>query len=534
MEILRETQALLDKQENNDSEDDLAKIPRLTVADLTKKVTEIPVTEQHDIFDSGIRMLEHELTFTSGLAFVDFAIDISNIDFDDVVLLPLFCVMLMQSGTESKSDIKFRREVDSETGGISVFPIVEEIVKTNSEGGYVVPDGKHMITKIVVRASCVAETGCLGMFTLIKQMLFDSDMTNKAKAKEILIKGIDDFEDDVQSSGHKYTTTRIQAQYNIPGFVKEQMGGITQLFKLRTALQVLNSNWKEVSDRLVLMQDAMKKGNRNGMLLSVTGDKDAIKNISGAIHVFVRDTLPPAAQTSRFPDFAETEHPWVPKARNRMNAELNAESHQEAFIIPTRINHVGKGGILYDLGERIKGADMVVTQYLGGYYLYEKLRFNLGAQEAWSLLDLDSGTMIYQSDRDPHILETLEVYEGGAAWLVDQVNRVSGNQLPVEAKASIIGAVGEMDGTQFQPAVAGYVSMLQYLKGDSAKSRQIWRDELIGATKQDFMDMADRLGSWGEPNIVVVTSQKNYDDAMEKGLNMTACDYDGLSCAADA
>jgi Zn-dependent M16 (insulinase) family peptidase len=174
---------------------------------------------------------------------------------------------------------------------------------------------------------------------------------------------------------------------------------------------------------------------------------------------------------------------------------------------------------------------MVVAQYLGGYYLYEKLRFNLGAQEAWSVLDIDSGIMIYQSDRDPNIVETLEVYEAGASWLWGQVN--GGDGLPVEAKASIVGAIGEMDGTQFQPAAAGYVSMMQYLKKDTAKSRQIWRNEVIGATKEDFLSMADRIGSWGEPKVVAVTSQINYDNAMEKGLNMTACDYDGYTCALD-
>jgi Zn-dependent M16 (insulinase) family peptidase len=531
--ILRESSLLHERQEGNDSEEDLAKIPRLTIADLNKTVTEIPMTEVHDIFDSGVTMIEHELPFTSGLAFVDFAIDISNMDFDDVVLLPLFCRMIVESGNDRKSDVHFRREVDSETGGISAQPLIEEILQTNSEGGYIVPDGKHLISKIVVRASCVSESGCFGMFSLIKQILFDSDMTNKKKAVELLQHLIDDMEDDIQDRGSMFTTTRITSRYSLTGFVSEQWKGITQLFNLRRALYQAKTNWDELSDRLVLMQDAMKRGNRNGMLLSVTGDKQSIKDISAGIQIFVRDTLPPAAQVTRFPDFSETEHPWVTKGLLRMKDEINAEFDGEAFIIPTRVNHVGKGGVLYDLGERVKGSDRVVSQYLGGYYLYEKLRFNLGAQEAWSFLDIDSGIMIYQSDRDPNIMETLAVYEDGASWLWDQVNRVD-DGLPVEAKGAIVGAVADLDGTQFQPAAVGYVSMMQYLKKDSLQSRQLWRDEVIGATKEDFMRMAERLGSWGEPKIVVVTSQQNFDKALKTGLNMTACDYDGYSCALDA
>ena len=102
--------------------------------------------------------------------------------------------MMLQSGFDQKDAVHFQREVDALTGGMSATPVIEEIVQTNSDGAYVVPDGNHMVSKIVIRASCVAETGCMGMFTLIKQAFFDSDMTNKVKAKEILEKLIDDME----------------------------------------------------------------------------------------------------------------------------------------------------------------------------------------------------------------------------------------------------------------------------------------------------------------------------------------------------
>jgi Zn-dependent M16 (insulinase) family peptidase len=65
LSILRETSSLHERQEGNDSEEDLAKIPRLTIADLGKTVTDIPMVEDHDIFDSGVTMLEHELPFTN-------------------------------------------------------------------------------------------------------------------------------------------------------------------------------------------------------------------------------------------------------------------------------------------------------------------------------------------------------------------------------------------------------------------------------------------------------------------------------------
>jgi len=528
LQLLRETKDLHERQQQDDTEEDLAKIPRLSLDDLSRTTQEIPLKVHKDIMGSGITMLEHELPFTNGLAYVDFAVDISNLDFDDVVLLPLFCQMMLQSGFDQKDAVHFQREVDALTGGMSATPVIEEIVQTNSDGAYVVPDGNHMVSKIVIRASCVAETGCMGMFTLIKQAFFDSDMTNKVKAKEILEKLIDDMEDDIQTNGHKYTTVRIMSHYTLPGFAAEQWRGISQLFGLRRALTELKSDWVSLRNRLLQMQDILKRGHRNGMLLSITGDHQSIKDISGAISVFVQDQVPLNTAATSFDDFATAKHPWVTKGTHRMEGELNAEKDTEGFLIPTRINNVGKGGVLYDVGEKISGYDMVVASYLGGYYLYEKLRFNLGAQQASATLDIDSGTIIYQSDQDPNIVETLDVYEHGANWLFGQVS--GRDSLPVEANAAIIGAIGAMDGTQYQPATAGYTSMLQYLKQDSSESRQLWRDEILGATVSDFLSMVERLGSWVSPKIVVITNQKEVAEAATKGLNVTTCNYDGVHC----
>ena len=134
------------------------------------------------------------MAFTNDLAYVDFAVDISNMDFDDVVLLPLFCQLTLATGNVHKNDVKFHREIDLYTGGIEVYPIVDEVVQTNSEGAYVVPDGKHRQTKIAVRSSCVAGSGGMGMFTLIKQLLFDANVNNRNKVIELLEKVIDDMD----------------------------------------------------------------------------------------------------------------------------------------------------------------------------------------------------------------------------------------------------------------------------------------------------------------------------------------------------
>lgn len=527
-QMLQETAALKKRQATEDSEEALANLPHLQVSELSKELSTPPINLDKDLFDSGVDVLQHELPFTNGIAYVDFAIDISNIDFDDIVLLPLFCRLLLEGGTPSKTDVELQQEIDKYSGGLSVYPLIDEIVQTDSDGNnYVVPDGKHFVTKIVVSGACIASSTCLPMMNLFRHILWDSNVRNEIKARDLLQEMIDDMEDDIQMNGHKFTTLRIASRYSLNGFINEQWKGLTQLMQMRRALAQAESDFSDLGLRLIKMQDIMKRGNRNGMVMSVSGDRSSLKDVKGALELFFKDVLPLATQTARFPDFGQVEHPWVSKGLHRMESEMEKELRNQAIIVPTRVNHVAKGGLLYDVGEPISGADTVVTSYLGGSYLYDQLRFSLGASHAWAVLDSDSGVLIYQSNRDPNIEQTIKVYKGGADWLWKQIQ---GGELPQEAKAAIVGAIGRLDGPAMQPNRVGIDSMTNYLKQNSVEMRQVWRDQILGATTDDFKEMVERLSAWGKPSVVVVTSLDTYEKINQDDLPMSACSFSGMEC----
>jgi len=525
---IKETAHLKQVQEEDDSEEALMTIPRLKVSHLNSTRYTPPGHVVQDLFESGLSVITHELPFTNGIAYVDFSLDISNLDFDDVVLIPLFCQLLLEGGTKLYSDVATQQEIDKYTGGITITPVIEEIVETDSEGYYVIPDGKHFVTKLIVSGACIAADTCLPMFNLFRQFVWESDVRNKEKAIEILEARINEMEQDIQTNGHKYTTSRVESRYSLSGFVREQWYGVTQLMQMRRALALIKENFTDLSLRLVKMQDTVKRGHRNGMLMGITGDEEALEDIKGPLRTFLQSVLPLATQREPFPDFAEREHPWVPKGMHRVEEEFAAETRNQAFTVPTRVNHVAKGGVLYDVGERLPGADVVVTQYLGGHYLYDELRFNQGAQEAWAVLDVDSGACIYQSDRDPNIFSTLKIYEEGSKWLWDQVHE---GELPIEAQGAIVGAIGQMDAkVMTDPEKIGYDSLVSHMKKDSAHSKQLWREQILASSASDFMAMVDRLGSWAHPSVSIVTSNEVFDTIDQEDFPISRCDYSGYQC----
>ena len=531
MALLRESEELREIQTAGDSEEDLAKIPRLRVADLEKKEYEYPIKVDENVWDSGLTVLEHQLPSTKGLAYVDFAVDISHFDLNDVVFLPALSRMMLELGTDRVSNLELQREIDKETGGIWIWPLIEEIVSTSSDGGYVVPDGTHMVSKLVLSSSTLAATESLGMFSIYRQVLFETNFNQPEPVTRILREMVAEMENDIQVHGEKYTELRIKSKYSLPGFVAEQWKGVTQLLNLRRILYEAEHDFDTLNAKLTDLRDQLRSGHRNGMLMSVTGDKQALKDFSPAVQTFVKQYLPDPSGTTPFPDFKTANHPWVTKGKTLMEQANKKNNLNEAFIIPARVNSVGEGGELFDVGEKIDGSDLVVTKYIGGHYLYNKVRTVLGAMDAYASLDMDSGVLLYQSKRDPNIVETLDVYKAGASFIWNEVHDES--HLPVEAVAAIVAAIGEIDGSAPQPKDIGYDSMMQYLKNESPATRQKWRDQILGTSKDSFMAMVERLGSWGHTSISVVGGQRAFDKAVGEGLNITACDYTGYTCHPD-
>ena len=529
--LLRESGKLRDIQATVDSEEALAKIPRLKISDLEKKQYEYPIKVDEDVWDSGVTVLEHQVPSSKGLVYIDFALDISHFDIEDVVFLPAFCRMMLKLGTERVSGIALQREIDRETGGISISPLIEEVIVPSSDGGYVVPDGTHMVSKIVMSSSTVGETENLGLFSIYRQTLYETNFNQGEQVKRILKEMIGEMENDIQVNGDKYTELRIKSKYSLSGFVAEQWKGVTQLMNLRRMLYQAEHDFDTLNAKLTDMRDTLKNGHRNGMLLSVTGEKQALKTFSRAVETFIKQYLPDPSGTTKFPDFKKVEHPWVTKAKNLMAQANGKGKMNEAFVVPSRVNSVGEGGELFDNGEKIDGSNFVVTKYIGGHYLFNKVRTVLGAQDAWASLDLDSGVLIYQSKYDPNVVPTLDVYKEGATFLWNEVHDDS--KLPVEAVASVVAAIGELDGTAPQPQNIGYDSMVQYLKNEKPETRQKWRDEILGTNKDSVMAMIERIGSWGKTSIAIVGGQQAFDKAVGEGLNITACDFKGYTCYAE-
>jgi len=105
--IIDEGVELKKLQDKEESPEVIATNPTLSISDIDPTPIEYPIHVVQNAFKSGIRVVTHEVA-SSGIAYVDFGLDLSMIPFEDAILLPSLITLLNEAGTTNSTDAEFR------------------------------------------------------------------------------------------------------------------------------------------------------------------------------------------------------------------------------------------------------------------------------------------------------------------------------------------------------------------------------------------------------------------------------------------
>ncbi|MCA9971221.1 MAG: peptidase M16, partial [Anaerolineales bacterium] len=279
-------------------------------------------------------------------------------------------------------------------------------------------------------------------------------------------------------SGHAVVNTRLRAQFDEAGWVREQISGVSNLFFLRQLAAQVDADWPAVLAKLEEIRRHLV--NRARLTANVTVDAASWQMVAPRLEAFLA-ALPAAPVAER---------PWQPPL-----APAN-----EGLTVPAQVNYVAKGANLVDLGYRPHGSVAVIANILRTTYLWEKIRVQGGAYGAFNAFDRRSGVWSFLSYRDPNLRATLDTYDATADFLRSL-------HLPDdELTKGIIGAISQLDAYQL-PDARGYAALVRHLLGETDADRQQYRDEVLGTTPADFAAFADVLaGVQAHGQVVVMGS----------------------------
>jgi Zn-dependent M16 (insulinase) family peptidase len=325
----------------------------------------------------------------------------------------------------------------------------------------------------------------------------------------------------IVSNGSMIAGRRIGARYTPSGFVRELSSGYSSASVFEGILEMAQTNWPALLTRLERIMNAILSGNRNGIVVNLTGDAVVLATVEPVMQAFLETQLPPESGADPFPDFKIVDHPWAAPARTSMVSQYPQQN--EAFVVPTDVNYVGSGGPLFPADSEVPGSTMVMAQYLETGYLYNQLRVQNGAYGAFANFERDTGLFKLITYRDPDFPETLDVYKHVSSSLATDLKAAGGN-VPAGLVSAIIGTIGELDGSYPSPEDVGWESLRQWLRNEPPSIRQSWRQQILQTGASDFKDFTARVTNWQQKSIAAVVSQNSYNEAAAKGYNMTVVD----------
>lgn len=470
--IVENTLKLRELQEMPDSPENLAKLPVLALDDLDRQNKAIPL---ETLALQGTTVLYHDL-FTNGITYLDIGFNLRALPQEYLPYVSLFSRALVEIGTESENFVKLAQRIGRETGGI------DPVIFNSSVMG-----SKQSVSWLFLRGkSTVAQTGEL--FNILRDVLLTVKLDSPERFRQMVMEEKAGKESELIPRGHIVVHTLLRSHFTEDGWVDEQMGGVNYLHFLRGLAEAVEKDWPSVLQKLETMRAILL--DRSVMIANVTLDADNWAKVQPQLEGFL----------GAIPAGAGALAAWTPAFT----------SANQGLTIPAKVNYVGKGANLYDLGYQLHGSVSVINKFLGTTYLWEKIRVQGGAYGGFSVFDRHSGVFDFLSYRDPNLLGTLTNYDGTASFLREL------ELPPDELTKSIIGTIGDMD-DYLLPDAKGYTSMVRYLIGDSDERRQKLRDEVLSTTADHFKAFGDTLAALNERGqVVVLGSAEAINDANAK------------------
>ncbi|XP_051146762.1 presequence protease 1, chloroplastic/mitochondrial-like [Andrographis paniculata] len=471
-ELARATHELKLKQETPDPPEALKCVPSLSLEDIPKRPIHVP-TEVGDI--NGIKVLQHDL-FTNDVLYAEVVFNMSSLKKELLPLVPLFCQSLLEMGTKDLDFVQLNQLIGRKTGGISVYPF------TSSVRGKEDP-----CSRLIVRGKAMSER-TEDLFSLINRILQDVQLTDQRRFKQFVSQSKARMENRLRGSGHGIAAARMDAKLNVAGWVSEQMGGVSYLEFLQDLEERLEDDWSGISSSLEEIRKSLIA--KTDCLINLTADAKNLNNAEKYVSKFL-DMLP------------------NPSLAGSTSWSGRLPPINEAIVVPTQVNYVGKAANLFDVGYQLKGSAYVISKYLSNTWLWDRVRVSGGAYGGFCDFDTHSGVFSYLSYRDPNLLKTLDVYDGSSNFL---------RELEMDDDAltkAIIGTIGDVDSYQL-PDAKGYSSLLRYLLGVTEEERQLRREEILSTRLNDFKEFADVLEAVKNKGVAVAVASPDDVTAANK------------------
>ena len=455
-QIVADTRALKEYQETPDTPEQLACIPHLSRADM-KQEPELPVNEVHE--ENGIKVLFHPI-FTNGIGYVRLMFDCACVPAGLFPYIGLLRNMIGLLDTEHFSYAALFNEINLKTGGMTC--------SLSSFTEYADPEHYKITVDIKTKAFYHQLADA---FDLIQEILLTTKWGDQKRAMELLDEELSRAQSEMLSAGHVVAMQRALSYQSGAAATAEALNGITQYRFLEDLSEHFDERAEDTLDKLRTLSRLLFRP--ENLSVDYTAQPEGYEKLPALLQKLCRE-LGQEEQIASEP----VSEGFLPELRKR----------NEGFTSASQVQYVALAGNYRKHGLKNTGALKVLKMILGYDYLWNNVRVKGGAYGCMSRF-LQTGDCCMVSYRDPHLKETLEIYQKAAAYIREFPDHPENEE---KLTQYVIGAIGEAD-TPRTPQAKGNYGLDCYMAGITDDMIRQNRQELLSVTTQKIRELAPYL-----------------------------------------
>lgn len=431
-------------QESEDAEEDLKKIPMLSIDDIDKKARKIN-NQWTEI--EHIKVLSHDI-FTNGITYLSLNFRMDDIDYDKFPTIALLTEIFKYVDTEHFQYNELSNEINLYTGGIGFQTTV-----TNQKecGSY--------ITQFVVSAKMLDDQVDKAM-ELVEEILFTSRIDDRKRLQEIIAETRAGLKDELLSGGHMTAAGRAISYISPIGVIKEMTEGVDYYEYLADLDDHFDERYEQLAADLKDVLGQLLR--RDSLLVNYTSKNKADEALKNSLTHF-------SCRLSTRPEFEQVK-------------KIPVVCKNEGFKTASQVQYVACAGNFYEKGYPYTGALNVLQCIFSYDYLWIHVRVKGGAYGCMCSFNR-SGNAYLTSYRDPNLLETYDIYRKAPEY----VKNFQADER--DMTKYIIGAISKMD-APLTPSAEGNFSLVCFLMGLTDEDLQKTRDEVLQTTPEIIRGLA--------------------------------------------
>ncbi len=452
--LKQDAQVLKNLQESSEN---TAVLPTLELSDIPLEVKTVRETQSTDIVTTYRKP-------TAGIFYFTAAAGTGQINNNLIPLLPFFCQALTRSGTKRRDYTEVVRRIDAYTGGIGLSAQART------------PYGDTNLTKPGICMPFITLSGkCLvrnldKLFDIIAEFLYDYAFSDLSRLKNLLLEYRSGLESMIVHSGHHLAISLASRGFSLCSALNEMLHGVQQVMTIKKLTDDLSEDkLNKIAQELTAIGNTIFK--RNNLKIALIGEE---KPLTRAVSLTknMMEYLPESqSEGFRAPELSEIfTKETIP---------------YEGWHTSSAVSFVARTFRTVRMGHEDAPALSVIAKLLRSLFLHREIREKGGAYGGISVYIPENGQFAFASYRDPHIVNTLNIYEQAFGFIR------SGMFTEEDIKEGILQVCSDIDKPD-PPGPSARKAFYRKLLGLSDEARKQYKKELLNLSRKKILAVAEK------------------------------------------